>query len=204
MKTLYVARHGETTWNAKGRIQGRSNAPLSHRGLVQTSRTAAALGALPFDLVLSSPLDRSRSLAEAVARRVGCSMQILPELTEVDFGCWQGRSWDDIFAADPLNATRWDKRLPDARADGGESIEEVYARAIALRDIIDAQPFRLCLITGHGAFNRFFFTALLRLPVSAVDSFSQSNACLSVFEFDGNAWHTQMIDSTEHLRNRKQ
>jgi len=204
MKTLYVARHGETTWNATGRIQGRSNSPLSHRGHAQTSRTAAVLGGLPFDLILSSPLDRSRSLAEAVAHRVGCTVQILPELVEVDFGCWQGRSWDDIFAMDPLNAERWDERLPDARADGGESVEEVYARAIALRDIIEARSFRLCLIAGHGAFNRFFFTALLRLSVSAVDSFSQSNACLSVFEFDGNAWHTQMIDSTEHLRNRKQ
>jgi broad specificity phosphatase PhoE len=201
MKTMYLARHAETVWNATSKIQGRSDTVLSPRGIVQTAQTIAFLSTIPFGLVLSSPLVRARALAEPVAASVHCELRILQELSEIDFGRWQGHSWEDVYRTDPARATAWDSREPGARADGGESLDEVRRRALSVRATVEASTSHLCLIVAHGAFNRVLISCLLDLPLTAIDDFPQSNASVSIFEADTERWRARVIDSTRHLEN---
>ena len=203
MKTIYLVRHAETVWNATFRIQGCSDTVLSARGIVQTAQTAAFLSTVPFDLILSSPLIRARALAESVAASTGCELRILQELREIDFGRWQGHSWEDVYRTDPARATAWDSREPGARADGGESLEEVRHRALKVREAVEASSSHLCLIVAHGAFNRVLISCLLDLPLTAIDDFPQSNASVSIFEADTQRWRARVVDSTRHLRNHE-
>ncbi|MHB8070969.1 MAG: histidine phosphatase family protein [Candidatus Cryosericum sp.] len=199
MKTLYLARHAETIWNATARIQGRIDTLLSPLGVVQTAQSIAYLSTVPFGLVLSSPLVRARALADPVATALHCQLTVLQELVEVDFGRWQGHSWEEVSRMDPEAAAAWDRREPDARPDGGESLEEARGRALSVRNIVDSGQCDLCLIVAHGAFNRVLISTLLDLPLTSIDDFTQSNASVSIFEVHNGRWQARVIDSTCHL-----
>jgi broad specificity phosphatase PhoE len=199
MKTIYLARHAETTWNATARIQGRSDTALSPRGIVQTAQSVAFLSTIPFDVVLSSPLVRARAIADPVAASLHCELKVLQELLEIDFGRWQGHLWEEVNRMDPETARAWDQREPDARPDGGESLEEARVRALSVQSRIESCSCALCLIVAHGAFNRILISALLDLPLTSIDDFTQSNASVSIFESRDGRWQARVIDSTCHL-----
>ncbi len=199
MKTIYLARHAETAWNAAARIQGRSDTALSPRGVTQTAQTVAFLSTIPFDLVLSSPLSRARAMAEPVAANLHCDFRVLQELVEIDFGRWQGHSWEEAYDMDPEAARAWDKRKPDARPDGGESLEEARTRAFSIQHRIESSSCSMCLVVAHGAFNRILISVLLGLPLTSIDNFTQSNAAVSIFETRKGRWQARVINSTCHL-----
>lgn len=124
MIRLALLRHGHTTWNRAGRIQGRSDIPLD-----DGARADLAGFALPppwdrADL-WSSPLARAAETARIVARRAPMTS---PELTEMNWGDWEGLRGVDLLA-DPANGFRhieewgWNYHPP-----GGESPGDVWAR----------------------------------------------------------------------------
>ncbi len=82
----------------------------------------------PVDRVVSSPLVRARALAEALAERWGARLILEPRLTEMDFGRWENRRWDELPRAE-LDA--WDADLLHARPHGGESVAMLAARVDA-------------------------------------------------------------------------
>ena len=57
---LYIIRHGETPWNAEGRLQGQTDIPLNENGIRLAKITGEALKDVPFDFAISSPLKRAR------------------------------------------------------------------------------------------------------------------------------------------------
>ncbi|RMH50833.1 MAG: histidine phosphatase family protein [Alphaproteobacteria bacterium] len=120
-------RHFPTGWNAAGRIQGRSDPPLSPE-----SRAALARLRLPDPWrglpVISSPL--CRALETACALAAG-PVVADPRLVEMDFGAWEGRRAAELLADPasgfrPVEAWGWDFRPP-----GGESPAEIVPRLVA-------------------------------------------------------------------------
>lgn len=73
---LYLVRHGESTYNAEGRIQGQSDAPLSELGHRQTEAVAAALANLPIEAVYASPLRRALETAQRIAEKHICGAAV--------------------------------------------------------------------------------------------------------------------------------
>ena len=65
---LYLLRHGRTLWNEEGRLQGRTDVPLSDEGRCSALAAGAALESVPFDAAFSSPLQRARETAELILR----------------------------------------------------------------------------------------------------------------------------------------
>ena len=123
---LALLRHGHTDWNRAGRIQGRSDIPLDN-----TARAELAGYALPapWDTadLWSSPLHRAAETAQIVAGR---TPQTAPELTEMNWGDWEGLRGLDL-EADPTSGFRhiedwgWDYRAPQ-----GESPAELLTRLL--------------------------------------------------------------------------
>ena len=84
---IYLVRHGETDWNIEGRLQGREDIPLNENGVRQAYACAKALGQIPIDCILTSPLRRAKKTAEIIAGQISVSDVIVEEdLTERDFG----------------------------------------------------------------------------------------------------------------------
>lgn len=199
MKTVYLARHGETTWNSEGKLQGMQDAPLSERGTAQTSETVKYLSDAPFQLVLTSPLQRTRAIADPISRQLGLSPTVLTDLQEIDFGNWEAHVWSEIESAYPDSVRAWGLRSMTARPEGGESLAEVVTRARRVRSFLESTPATPVLVVSHGAFSRVLIPVLLDLPLSAGEEFDLPNGSVSIFTLGPAGWRTGAIACTDHL-----
>ena len=85
-----LVRHGETAWNAEGRLQGQIDIPLNAAGRAQAEATAARLAAHRFDALYSSDLSRALETAAPAATLLGLQTRPTPSLRERQFGGFQG------------------------------------------------------------------------------------------------------------------
>ena len=87
---LYCARHGKTHWNGLDRVQGRTDNPLNEEGIAQAEMLADACRDLGIDLIISSPMIRALTTAEAVAKTTGATLICDDRLIEQDYGIYEG------------------------------------------------------------------------------------------------------------------
>ncbi|HKN64431.1 MAG TPA: histidine phosphatase family protein [Gaiellaceae bacterium] len=90
MTTLLLVRHGETDWNADGRLQGHTNRQLSDYGRRQAQKLAEELAGDEIEAIYSSDLARARETAEIVGERLGLAVELDPDLREKNWGTWEG------------------------------------------------------------------------------------------------------------------
>ena len=150
MTTLYLARHGESDWNAANRFQGQSDRPLTELGRRQAEALAEKLEShAALTAIYSSPLARAFETASIVGARLGLQPTPVDDLREVDVGGWSGLSRSEVEARYPDAFRRW--------LDGGEGWEdgETYAdmatRVLdALRRIAGSHTDAEVLVVSHG------------------------------------------------------
>ena len=151
MTRLLLIRHGQSTWNAEGRWQGRSDPPLSERGELDAAAAAAAAALDEVDAIVSSDLTRARRTAEIMAGgRRWDGVRVLPGLRERDVGVFTGHTRAEIEA-------RWPGLLQQVPLDPpqAESRGSVLARAVAsLHRISEWHPGRTVVAVTHGALIR--------------------------------------------------
>ena len=90
MTALLLVRHGETDWNADGRLQGHTDRPLSEFGRRQARQLAQELADENLDAIYASDLSRARETAEIVGKRLELAVVLDPALREKDWGSWEG------------------------------------------------------------------------------------------------------------------
>lgn len=177
---VLLIRHGETSWNRAGRIQGHADIPLSPLGLAQAERLAAALADEPLAAIYSSDLDRARQTAEAVARARGLAVGLDAGLRERCFGRFEGLSWDEIARAHPEDAARWRRREPDFAAGGGESLNDFSARCLAAAArLAAAHPGQAIALVAHGGVLDCLYRAATRVTLEAPRSWQLGNASIN-------------------------
>ena len=165
MSVLYLVRHGQSEWNRIGRIQGRSESPLTERGREQ----AVALGRMlrkvlpdPGIDIVASPLGRAFETATIIAGELGraaSDVRIDERITDFDIGVLAGYPGWDTVAADHPELARLRLENPiHFQPPGGESGASVLARA---RDFLAAREAagRDTLVVGHGVINKFIRAA---------------------------------------------
>jgi broad specificity phosphatase PhoE len=148
--TVYLARHGQSDWNAANRFQGHSDRPLTELGRRQAEALAEELESqAPLSAIYSSSLRRALETASIIGARVGLEPLPVDDLREVDVGGWAGLSRDDVEARFPDAFRRW--------LDGGEGWEdgETYAEMAtrvleALRRIAANHLDDEILVVSHG------------------------------------------------------
>lgn len=123
------AAHGDLDRRLSGRAAG---SPLTEEGRAQAARLAARLASRGVDAVLTSPLERARETAAAIADAVGLSIQTAQPLVEIDLGEWTGRDFESL-RGDP-DWDRWNTERATARPPGGESMAQAQARIVGLLD----------------------------------------------------------------------
>lgn len=132
MATALLVRHGRTTANTAGLLAGRApGVHLDEVGREQAARTAARISEVPLAAVVSSPLDRCRQTARFLldAQSAATSAPVDPDLTECDYGQWQGRTLSDLATEDLWSLVQ---SAPSAVVfPGGESLAGMQARAVA-------------------------------------------------------------------------
>lgn len=138
---IWLARHGETAYNAERRFQGQGLVPLSDRGREQARELAEQAAGHGFASLWSSPLPRARETAEIVAERLGLDIADEPRLMETDTGEWTDRTFAEVEAAYPERFGGWVAGDPAFAFPGGESFAQQQERVTAaLADIRGAGP----------------------------------------------------------------
>jgi broad specificity phosphatase PhoE len=150
---LLLVRHGETDWNADGRLQGQTDRPLSDFGRRQARQLAEELADEELEAIYASDLSRARETAEIVAERLELPVVLEPDLREKDWGTWEGLTGVERDRVEFV----------------GESTEAHQERILrALRRISERHPGdgRVLVVTHGGSMRRVQTAALgWALPV---------------------------------------
>ena len=177
MTHLYLIRHGRTTWNDEGRMQGWADPPLDDVGRQQARALANRLVHARFDAVYSSPLLRARATAEAVAKAHGLRVHFDDRLRERNIGDWTGLTFEEARARDPQ---RFDADWRRMGPPGGEKQAELAARAAAAVDsIVKAHPQGTIAIVSHGGALSAYLAHALGVPPEQDVSFSFHNTAIA-------------------------
>jgi broad specificity phosphatase PhoE len=190
--TLVLTRHGLTDRSIPEQHLGQGlDVGLSAAGRKQAAALAQRIGEQPFDRIVSSPLRRALETAERVA--AGRPIERDPRLTEMDYGDWEGLTYEAIEARDPAYRARWVTDPAALPCPGGESGADVATRALAFVEaMLAAAPpgeGRLVLAVAHSTLNRILLCVALGVPVRDYRRrFTQSQVNLTALRFaDGAA-----------------
>jgi probable phosphoglycerate mutase len=154
MATVLLARHGETTWNRSGHVQGWAPTRLTERGHDQAAALGAHLAsAHDVDRLVTSDLRRAQETARHVARETGCEPVADRAWRERDFGSLQGLSIAELFEEHPEYAlSESGAAAATARPESGETLVESRERVLAGWDRLhaDVQPGETVVVISHG------------------------------------------------------
>jgi len=170
---IYLARHGQTDWNAARRLQGQSDTNLDETGRRQASQLAEFMRNISLDAVYSSSLSRSRETAEIA--RGEAPLTSLDGLREQQLGKFEGLH---LAGEDTALVAEFWRRIadPDDSLDGGESARQMSERVrAAVETILRSHPAGTILIVGHSGTNQMILRALLDLSMEQSDSIRQAN-----------------------------
>jgi broad specificity phosphatase PhoE len=164
---LFLARHGETIWNAMHRLQGQTDIALTERGEEQARALATLMADVRLDAVYASPLQRSLETARPVAQAHGLEPIVRPELREIGYGILEGYADGDD---DAELAKLWEARRRDPlhfRAPGGETYAELRHRVAAFTaHVRQVHPSDTILVVGHRGTNRALLSLWLDRPLT--------------------------------------
>jgi broad specificity phosphatase PhoE len=155
---LWLIRHGETAWSLSGAHTGRTDIPLTPAGEKRATGLKGKLAGHNFALVLTSPLQRARRTCELAG--FGATAQIEPNLSEWDYGGYEGKTTDEIHRERP----GWS--LFRDGVPRGESIQQVAARADAVIDRALKADGDVALF-AHGHILRILAACWVGLPPDA-------------------------------------
>jgi len=199
---LLLLRHGQTELSVQRRYSGRGNPELTEVGRSQAADAARYLAQKGgIAAVISSPLHRAHATATAAADALGLSVVIDENLTETDFGEWEGLTFPEAAKSHPDVHGRW-LRDTSLAAPGGESFDEVGQRVHRARDRIVAEyPGATVLVVSHVT----PIKTLLRLALDAGPSILYRMhldlASLSIAEFyPDNGASVRLVNDTSYLR----
>ena len=177
---LVVIRHGETAWNAAGRLQGHQDIPLNALGRRQAAALAAALADEGLAAVVASDLQRAWQTGAALAAGLGLPVQAEPGLRERCFGMLEGLTHAEIEAHWPDHARRWRHREPGFAPAGGESLVDFQARCLATVDrLAAAWAGRAVALVCHGGVLDGLYRAATHVALDRPRSWPLGNASIN-------------------------
>lgn len=152
MATIYLVRHGQTKWNAEGRLQGSQDSPLTALGLQQARDTGKRLAGYHFDAAYSSPLGRAKITADTILAGRDIPVTEDERLREMNLGKLEGMNCDSLSPSlQPAFHAFWQDPLA-YRAMDGESFSNARERMVTgLLDLGKKHCGQQVLVVSHGA-----------------------------------------------------
>ncbi|WJY63889.1 Phosphoserine phosphatase 1 [Corynebacterium atrinae] len=202
---LILLRHGQTAMSAAKQYASRTDAELTDIGLEQVRAAAAHLAAgETIDAIVSSPMRRCVQTASAAGEALELDVEIIDDLTERDFGTWEGLTFDEAHDQDPRLHAEWIAD-PTVCPPGGEELTAMHKRVRAVRrELTQKYPGKTVLVVSHvtpikslvrqaldagpHVVNRMFLDLASISIVEFFDTDARVGSCLRVF------------NDTSHLR----
>jgi probable phosphoglycerate mutase len=192
--TLVLVRHGATDHTTDKRFSGRGghDPALNDDGLAQVRSVAEWLAPLAeeIDVVLSSPLRRTRETAEIIAQRLNHPVEVEDGLAEAAFGTWEGLTFHEVQQAYPDDLDAWLGSLDVAPGEHGDSFEAMDRKVRRTRDkILSSYPGKAVLAVTHVTPIKLLVRSALGAPLDAVYKMELAPASVTVISWfeDGTA-----------------
>ena len=168
---LHLVRHGETDINASGRLQGTTNSTLTPRGRAQARELAVASLTWNPVAVYSSPLQRARGVASAIADLSGLSVTDEPRIIEMDMGALEGVTVQEMRDGWPDLYQGWRHDASSVTMPGGESLGDVQRRAMKAIDELDERydADETVVAVTHNFTIRCIVAAVIDLPLANIN-----------------------------------
>lgn len=184
MRKIYLARHGESTWNVARRVQGdHEGIVLSERGREQARQLGARLAGTGFDGVYCSSAKRAVETAR-LALGEDRPVEMVDGLREIGFGAWEGLLVGDVRERYPGELERWFRSPSRVVIEGGEPFASFHRRAVDTVDGIVGSSEGDILIIAHGGVICTWLTHILGMDIDDIWSFSLPNASLTIVKYD--------------------
>lgn len=198
--TFVLVRHGETAWNAEGRIQGHLDIPLNEIGLAQADAVGRRLGIQNFNAIYSSDLVRAYRTASPVVTNPEIDIILDRRLRERHLGVLQGLTGDEAATRQPDAWRAFKSRDADLTLAGGETLGEFSRRVVEfVEDIFDKHDGGQILIVTHGGVLDAAYRLATGMPLSAIRDFPIYNASVNVISHANGRWKIESWGDVSHL-----
>lgn len=195
-----MVRHGETAWNAEGRVQGQLDIPLSDTGHAQARALAQALAHETFDVIYSSDLVRVRQTAQPTASLLRKDIIFSEKLRERHYGIFQGMTYTEAKDRLPADYLRFKDKDPDYDFQTGESLQAFSARVMDFfEELLRKESGKRVLVFTHGGVLEILYRHATRRGLSTPRDFEIPNAALNRLEHGAGEWRVHCWANVGHL-----
>jgi len=181
-------RHGETDWNAIGKLQGRTDVPLNSTGIRQAKECSEFLSRSNWDIIITSPLKRAKQTAEIINSQLILPIIEMDEFLERGYGDAEGMAMEERLI-----------KFLDGNIPNQEDMTDLKSRVMdGVHIIIDKFPNRKVILVAHGAVINSILATLSKGEIGSGKT-KLVNACLSNIQFFENEWRIMDFNQVTHL-----
>lgn len=181
---LYLVRHGQVADGHTDRYHGHNDVALSPTGVRQCEALAAYLKDVAFHGIYASDLTRTRRGAEIIGQGRGLPVQAIPAFREINFGVWEGLTFQEIMDRYPEQLRQRFADLANFRIPGGESLQDLQSRVMPqLTALCQRHVGEAFLIVAHAGINRVILAQALNLDLASIFRLDQAYAGLNIIDY---------------------
>jgi alpha-ribazole phosphatase len=181
---LMLVRHGEPEDAARGRCYGKLDVGLSDLGREHVRQTARWLERIPFIAIYASPRRRARESAEIIANQLLRDVYVEDRLCEIDFGEFEGMTYDEVAEHYPEEYLAWMNRPTEVIFPGGESFEQMRERVTcAAAQVRASYRGQTVILVTHGGVYRIILAEALRMESRDIFRLDQAYAAVSMIDY---------------------
>ncbi len=183
-RTLFLARHGETTYGKKIVFIGRTDVDLSENGQEQAAWLGEELKKEKLAAIYTSPLKRCRQTTEFIAKHYDLTPKIVDDLAEIDLGKWEGLEIDEVQKGWPDEFAKRREDMENFAPPGGEAWGAVQKRVVAaIEKILKEAPEGPVFVCAHLGVIGVYLCHVMELPLSVLFNMGQDHGCLNRIDF---------------------
>ncbi|MEI5908898.1 histidine phosphatase family protein [Bacillus spongiae] len=190
MTTIFLVRHGETNWNAIGKLQGRTDIPLNSVGVQQAEECSMYLKAFEWDVMITSPLKRARTTAEIINKKLMVPLIERDEFLERCYGDAEGMTIEERTATFPDKIYRNQEEWTSLNQRVMTGIQELHQRYKGQK----------ILLVAHGAVINAILATISNGEIGTGKT-KLMNACISNIHYHEEQWRVYDYNQVAHLSN---
>jgi len=183
LKRLFLCRHGESEYNAKGIMQGSIDTYLTPKGVVQARLAGEALKKYNIQKIYTSDLRRAYQTAAIISDVLGIEPIVDERIREMSFGDWEGKSYKEIYAKNKQEWDRWLKNPVSCPLPSQEEFCEFERRIKEFLMEIKKQKEENVLVVGHGGSIQGMICIETGLGLEHMWGFRHDNTGISLLEY---------------------
>jgi broad specificity phosphatase PhoE len=193
---LFLVRHGETDYNAKGILQGYSPVPLSTRGCQQAALVAERLASIHTQVLYSSDIQRAQETAAIIGQRLRLAVQPCEGLREWHVGAWTHKPAEAYAAHLEALGAHPVTYVPE----GGESQVQTQERMVTqMQQLLEQHAGETIICVSHGKAIDLLTRHILGLDVMQPPAYRIANTSVNIFNVQDGIWEVVTLNEVRHL-----